>query len=74
MIRQGIPGSKVTIHDLAGDGNHYSAEIISDKFYGKNRVQQHQMVYTALKGKMGNDLHALAIKTSVPTSDNVNDR
>ncbi|MBY7649758.1 MAG: BolA family transcriptional regulator [Candidatus Liberibacter europaeus] len=70
MIKQEIPGSNVTIYDLAGDNNHYSAEIISDKFHGKTRIQQHQMVYAALKGKMGNTLHALSIKTSVPNNHN----
>ncbi|KAE9509846.1 transcriptional regulator BolA [Candidatus Liberibacter asiaticus] len=68
MIKKGIPQSIVTIHDLAGDGNHYAAEIISEEFRGKNRIQQHQMVYDSLGNKMGNALHALSIKTSVPDS------
>lgn len=66
MIRAGIPGAVVTIRDLAGDGDHYAAEVVAEAFRGKNRVQQHQMVYEALKGNMGGVLHALALQTSVP--------
>jgi stress-induced morphogen len=66
MIREGIPDAKVTIRDLAGDGDHYAAEVVAESFRGKSRVQQHQMVYQALKGKMGGVLHALALQTSVP--------
>ena len=66
LILSAIPDSEVTISDLRGDGDHYAAHIISSSFEGKTRVQQHQMVYQALQGKMGNDLHALAIQTSVP--------
>jgi len=66
FIKDGIPDAVVTISDLAGDGNHYSANVISTAFKGKNRVQQHQMVYTALKGRMGGELHALALQTSTP--------
>jgi stress-induced morphogen len=66
MIRQGIPDAKVTIRDLAGDGDHYAAEVVSESFRGKTRVQQHQMVYQALQGNMGGVLHALALQTSVP--------
>lgn len=66
MIRSGIPGAEVTIQDLRGDGEHYSAHIISSAFKGLSRVQQHQMVYKALQGKMGGELHALAIQTSIP--------
>ncbi len=66
FIKEGIPGSVVQIQDLAGDGNHYSANVIAAAFKGKNRVQQHQMVYAALKGRMGGELHALALQTSVP--------
>lgn len=66
LIRQGIPDAKVTIRDLAGDGDHYAAEVVSESFRGKSRVQQHQMVYTALQGNMGGVLHALALQTSVP--------
>ncbi|WP_295896294.1 BolA family transcriptional regulator [uncultured Bartonella sp.] len=66
LIREGIPDAKVTIRDLAGDGEHYAAEVVAESFRGKNRVQQHQMVYEALKGNMGGVLHALALQTSVP--------
>ncbi|AZN71759.1 BolA family transcriptional regulator [Georhizobium profundi] len=66
MIKEGIPDARVTIRDLAGDGDHYAAEVVSESFRGKNRVQQHQMVYNALKGNMGGVLHALALQTSAP--------
>ncbi|MFO1185877.1 MAG: BolA family transcriptional regulator [Bauldia sp.] len=66
LIRAALPDAEVTIRDTAGDGNHYSAVVISEAFRGKNRVQQHQMVYNALKGNMGGVLHALALQTSVP--------
>lgn len=66
MIAAGIPGADVRIEDLRGDGEHYAAHIISPAFKGLSRVQQHQMVYTALKGKMGGELHALSIHTSTP--------
>ena len=66
MIKSGIPGAKVTIRDLAGDGDHYAAEVVAEAFRGKSRVQQHQMVYEALKGNMGGILHALALQTSAP--------
>ena len=66
LIKAGIPDAKVTIRDLAGDGDHYAATVISPAFKGKNRVQQHQMVYAALKGRMGGELHALALQTSAP--------
>jgi stress-induced morphogen len=66
MIKAGIPGAKVTIRDLAGDGDHYAAEVVAEAFRGKSRVQQHQMVYDALKGNMGGALHALALTTQVP--------
>ncbi|MFC3209361.1 MAG: BolA family transcriptional regulator [Mesorhizobium sp.] len=66
MIREGIPDAKVTIRDLAGDGEHYAAEVVAESFRGKSRVQQHQMVYEALKGNMGGALHALALQTSAP--------
>ncbi|CBI76371.1 conserved protein of unknown function [Bartonella clarridgeiae 73] len=66
LIRESLPDAKITIRDLAGDGEHYAAEIISESFRGKNRVQQHKMVYDALKGNIGNILHALALQTSVP--------
>ena len=66
MILENIPDAEVRIEDLRGDGDHYAAYITSPAFAGKSRVQQHQMVYEALQGKMGNELHALAIQTSAP--------
>ncbi|MGF7157780.1 BolA/IbaG family iron-sulfur metabolism protein [Bartonella heixiaziensis] len=66
LIHEGIPDATVIVRDLAGDGEHYAAEVISESFRGKSRVQQHKMVYDALKGNMGNDLHALALQTSTP--------
>ena len=63
MIKEALPDASIDIQDLAGDGNHYSATVISSQFKGMNKVQQHKMVYDALKGKMGNELHALALKT-----------
>ncbi|GAB5506494.1 MAG: BolA family transcriptional regulator [Rhizobiaceae bacterium] len=66
MIKAAIPDATVTIRDLAGDGDHYAAEVVSESFRGKSRVQQHQIVYEALKGNMGGVLHALALQTSVP--------
>ncbi|HMQ58957.1 MAG TPA: BolA family transcriptional regulator [Rhizobiaceae bacterium] len=66
MIRQALPDAKVTIRDLAGDGDHYAAEVVSESFRGLTRVKQHQKVYDALKGNMGGALHALALQTSAP--------
>ena len=66
LIKAALPDAKVTIRDLAGDGNHYAAEIVSASFRGKTRVQQHKLVYDALRGRMGGALHALALQTSVP--------
>ena len=66
LITEGIPDAEVRIEDLRGDGDHYAAYITSPTFEGKTRIQQHQMVYAALGEKMGNELHALAIQTSVP--------
>ncbi len=66
FIKDALPDALVEIKDLAGDGNHYSATVQSTAFKGKSRVQQHQMVYAALKGNMGGVLHALALTTSVP--------
>ena len=66
LIVSSIPDAVVTISDLRGDGDHYAAHVVSPAFTGKSRVQQHQMVYQALQGKMGNELHALAIQTSEP--------
>ncbi len=62
-IKEAMPDAIIEIQDLAGDGNHYSATVISSQFVGKNKIEQHKMVYNSLKGKMGNELHALAIKT-----------
>ena len=66
LIKAGLPDAKVRIDDLRGDGDHYAATIISAAFKGKTRVQQHQMVYQALQGRMGNELHALALQTAAP--------
>ena len=66
MIKEALPDAEVTIKDLAGDGDHYSATVISEAFRGKSRVQQHQMVYAALQGRMGGVLHALALQTAAP--------
>lgn len=66
MITEGIPGAIVRIDDLRGDGEHYAAHVSSPAFAGLSRVAQHQLVYKALQGKMGGELHALAIHTSVP--------
>jgi stress-induced morphogen len=66
LIKSALPDATVVIRDLAGDGDHYAAEVVSEQFRGKNRVQQHQMVYAALKGNMGGALHALALQTSAP--------
>ena len=63
LIKQAIPDAQITIKDLAGDENHYSATIKSKIFNGKNKIDQHKIVYQALKGKMGNELHALSINT-----------
>lgn len=67
MIKAAFPDARVTIQDLRGDGDHYAAHIVSAAFKGKSRVQQHQMVYKALQGRMGGVLHALALQTSAPT-------
>lgn len=66
LIVEALPDAKVEIRDLAGDGDHYAATVISEAFRGKSRVQQHQIVYAALKGRMGGELHALALTTSAP--------
>ena len=66
LIKAGLPDAQVRIDDLRGDGDHYAATIISAAFKGKSRVQQHQMVYQALQGRMGNELHALALQTATP--------
>ena len=66
LIEAALPGSEVTIEDLAGDGDHYRARVASSAFAGKSRVQQHKMVYDALGGRMGGELHALQLVTAVP--------
>mgnify|MGYP000117671798 FL=1 len=63
LLKEGFPDADIQIQDLAGDDNHFSAKIVSSAFKGKSRVQQHHMVYSSLKGKMGTDLHALALTT-----------
>ena len=68
LIRESLPDADVSITDLAGDNDHYAATVVSAAFKGKTRVQQHQMVYQALKGRMGGELHALALQTSTPSS------
>jgi stress-induced morphogen len=66
LIKEALPDATVVIEDLRGDGDHYAAHVTSEAFRGKNRVQQHQIVYKALQGNMGGVLHALALQTSVP--------
>ena len=66
LIKEALPDAQVTIEDLAGDGDHYAATVVSEAFRGKSRVQQHQIVYAALRGRMGGELHALALQTSAP--------
>jgi stress-induced morphogen len=66
LIKDSIPDAQVTIRDLAGDGDHYAATVVATSFKGKSRVQQHQLVYNALKGRMGGMLHALALQTGTP--------
>tara|TARA_X000000368_G_scaffold286381_2_gene227471 strand:- start:9757 stop:9984 length:228 start_codon:yes stop_codon:yes gene_type:complete len=66
MIKEAFPDATITINDLRGDGDHYAAHVKSEAFRGKSRVQQHQLVYKALQGRMGNELHALALQTSAP--------
>lgn len=66
LIRSALPDARVTVEDLAGDGDHYAATVVSEAFRGRSRVQQHQMVYAALQGRMGGALHALALQTSAP--------
>lgn len=66
-LREGFPDATIEITDLAGDGDHYKAKIVSKAFAGLPRVRQHQLVYASLKGKMGGELHALALETSAPS-------
>ena len=66
LIKASIPDAQITIQDLAGDGDHYAATVVSEAFSGKSRIQQHQMVYDALGGRMGGVLHALKLSTAIP--------
>jgi len=66
ILREGFPDAEIKVDDLAGDGDHYRAKIVSPAFKGLPRVRQHQLVYAALKGRMGGELHALALETSAP--------
>ncbi len=66
LIKAALPDARVTIEDLAGDGDHYAATVVSEMFRGKSRVQQHQIVFAALRGRMGGELHALALQTTAP--------
>ncbi len=66
LLKEAFPDAQVAIDDLRGDGDHYAARVVSAAFKGKSRVQQHQMVYRALQGRMGGELHALALQTAVP--------
>ena len=66
LIKEGLPDAVIHIDDLRGDGDHYAAHVASNAFEGLSRVKQHQLVYNTLQGKMGTDLHALALQTSVP--------
>jgi stress-induced morphogen len=66
LLREAFPDAQIEIRDLAGDGDHYAVSIVSSAFAGKSRVQQHQMVYGALKGRMGGELHAMALQTAAP--------
>jgi stress-induced morphogen len=69
LIRDAIPDAEVTITDLAGDGDHYSARVVSPSFAGMTRIQQHQKVYAALGGRVGGELHALQLQTAAPPGD-----
>jgi stress-induced morphogen len=68
LIKEAIPDAEVVIEDLRGDGDHYAAQVTSAAFVGKSRVQQHQLVYQALRGRMGDELHALALQTNAPAN------
>ena len=69
LIKAALPDARVTVEDLAGDGDHYAASVVSESFRGRSRVQQHQMVFQALGGRMGGQLHALALQTSAPDQE-----
>ncbi|HEX4260762.1 MAG TPA: BolA family transcriptional regulator [Acetobacteraceae bacterium] len=66
LIKASLPDAEVRVEDLAGDGDHYAATVISESFRGRSRIQQHQLVYAALRGRMGGELHALALQTNAP--------
>ncbi len=66
LIKAALPDARIQVEDLAGDGDHYAASIVSESFRGLSRVRQHQIVYAALRGRMGGELHALALQTSAP--------
>ena len=70
LIKESLPDALIEIQDLAGDGNHYSATVSSSEFIGKTKIEQHKIVYASLKGRMGNELHALAIKTKEKNGSN----
>ena len=69
LIRTALPDAQIEIRDLAGDGDHYAARVVSSSFRGLNRVRQHQLVYLALGGRMGGELHALQLETAAPDGD-----
>ena len=71
LIKTAIPDAEVTIRDLAGDGDHYAARVVSKSFEGLSRIRQHQAVYSALGGRMGGELHALQLETAVPSTENI---
>jgi stress-induced morphogen len=73
MIMAAIPDAEVTIRDLAGDGDHYAARVVSPSFAGMSRVRQHQAVYAALGGRVGGELHALQVETAVPQTEKTSD-
>ena len=73
LIKAGIPDAEVTIRDLAGDGDHYAAKVVSRSFAGMSRIKQHQAVYSALGGRVGGELHALQLETAVPQTENTSE-
>ena len=73
LIKAGIPDAEVTIRDLAGDGDHYAARVVSRSFEGLSRIKQHRAVYAALGGRMGGELHALQLETAVPNTETTSD-
>jgi stress-induced morphogen len=73
LIKDAIPDAQVTIRDLAGDGDHYAARVVSATFAGLSRIRQHQAVYSALGGRVGGELHALQLETSVPTTEKISE-